>query len=152
MLTLWPASLYRARVPPHPDSGSSGCPPTHTTLNCLPRPPGCTALAGGAGGKSGERCGQQAAASWLGCPHMQCSTHASLAPQATQCDQPGSTIFWHRGHACVSAVPQCGQNANPCLSSVAQCGQGLISGSRKTKYKIMPSALGMNIASSVHIT
>src|SRR5438552_1433849 len=33
MATAWPSEEYRASVPPHPDSGSSGWPPTQTTLS-----------------------------------------------------------------------------------------------------------------------
>src|SRR5437773_453615 len=32
IVTAWPSAAYLASVPAQPDSGSSGCPPTHTTL------------------------------------------------------------------------------------------------------------------------
>src|SRR5213076_1615535 len=32
-VTAAPRAAYKDSVPPHPDSGSSGCPPTQTTVN-----------------------------------------------------------------------------------------------------------------------
>src|SRR5579863_10661237 len=43
IVTRWPASLYRANTPPHPDSGSSGCAPTQTTFSLLAGAADCAA-------------------------------------------------------------------------------------------------------------
>jgi len=76
----------------------------------------------------------------------------SCCPQYAQFAQVGSTGLSHFGHAGYSKVPQCGQNGSFAFSTCPQPGHSFGTGSRRRKYKIIPIALGMKIASSVHIT
>jgi hypothetical protein len=61
------------------------------------------------------------------------------------------TAFRQAGHVCVNGTPQAVQKANP-LRTKTPHRHFLKGGSRRMKYSMMPIALGMKIASSVHIT
>jgi hypothetical protein len=76
----------------------------------------------------------------------------SCCPQYAQFARVGSTGLSHFGHVGCSKVPQREQNGNFAFSICPQPGHGFGRGSRRMKYKIIPIAFGMKIASSVHIT
>ena len=73
-------------------------------------------------------------------------------PQRGQTRHPASIGCRHCGHAGRTAAPQLEQNAWPFRAGVAQAGHGTGTGSRRMKYRMIPIAFGMKIASSVHST
>ena len=76
----------------------------------------------------------------------------SAAPQRAQFRQPVSIGCRHCGQAVRTAAPQPAQKAWPFLAGVPHAGHGTGIGSRRMKYRMIPIAFGMKIASSVHST